>query len=236
MSIGSMIRGVIFDLDGVIADSHPVHELAWSAPIGESGKRISDLELQFIREGRTRTDILKFLFRDSSDNNWPALGQRKQQLYQQNIHALRPMPGVLDWIRNLNGASIPLAVATCASRERAIETLNRFGIERCFDAVVTSSDVRYGKPDPGLFLRAASELRIAPHEILVVEDSVSGLAAAKAAGMACVLFSQGECDAQILALRPDAVLQSFRDSEIREALAGLHRLIEYRETERACLG
>lgn len=218
---GAEIRGIIFDLDGVIADSHPVHEIAWKAILAEAGREVSASDIAFIREGRTRAEMLVHFFPQGSPEELAALGRRKDELYNENIDRLKPVPGVLDLIHQLAQASCPLALATCASRERAIQTISAFGIRPFFRVIVTGSDVLTGKPDPAVFLQAARELQIEPSEALIVEDSVSGVMAAKAAGMRCVVYSPEACDERLLALEPEYVIQSFAGNSVIQLLNSL---------------
>jgi HAD superfamily hydrolase (TIGR01509 family) len=215
---GTEIRGIIFDLDGVIADSHPVHEIAWKAVLAEAGRAVSSADIAFIREGRTRAEMLVHFFPQGSPEELTALGQRKDELYYGNIDRLRPVPGVLDLIQKLAQASFPLALATSASRERVVQTLSAFGISPFFRVIVTGSDVRTGKPDPAMFLQAARELQIDPSKALVVEDSISGVMAAKTAGMKCVVYSPEGCDERLLALEPEYVIQSFAADSVFQLL------------------
>ena len=194
----SDIRGIIFDLDGVIADSHPVHEKAWRVLLQEAGRSVSDVELAAaVRTGKTRGEILKTLL---PDRDAVALGERKNQLYYENAQQLRPVAGVIEWIKELRELSVPLAVATSVSRSRAFDTLTRFGLENTFEAVITSSEIPAGKPDPALFLAAAAALRTKPAETLVIEDSPAGVDAARAAGMPCVCYTPEGCSAAELTI------------------------------------
>jgi beta-phosphoglucomutase len=203
------IRGVIFDLDGVIADSHAVHERAWRALLEEAGQRVSAPDLsKIIRQGKARKQILEALFPSSSAEQLTTLGHRKDVLYYENAGCLRPVSGVLEWVQELSRRSFPLAVATSASRPRTLDTLRRFQLENLFHSVVTSSEIATGKPDPALFLAAAKALNIEPFEALVVEDSQCGVEAAKTASMRCVLYSPAG-DEVDWPVQPDYVVPAF---------------------------
>ena len=203
-------RAIIFDLDGVIADSHPVHEIAWRALLTELGHNIPNAEITaVIRQGKTRNEILKLLLPGINSRDGVAIGNRKNELYVANMKSLRPVSGVLEWISQLSERGVPLAVATSASRPRAVDTLAQFGAAQYFKAVITSSEIPAGKPDPGLFLAAAEALAVKPAEALVVEDSIFGLIAAKAAGMQTLFYCPGGCDAGITALKPDYIVDEF---------------------------
>jgi HAD superfamily hydrolase (TIGR01509 family) len=183
-------RGVIFDLDGVIADSHPAHETAWRKLLLEVGHDLSGAELAaLVRQGKTRSEILRTIFPHISKADELRWGNRKGALYDACKTSIMPVPGVLEWINELRSLSVPLALATSASRDRAYSTLAAFGIRNCFQAVVTASDVSAGKPDPELFVTAAASIGVEPDSILVVEDSPAGLVAAHAAGMHALFYS-----------------------------------------------
>lgn len=185
--MGSEIRGIIFDLDGVIADSHPIHEKAWRTLIRETDANVPDAELAFvIRQGKTRAEVMQALL---PDRDRVLLGQRKDQLYTEYAQELQPIEGVIAWIEELRALAVPLAIATSGSRSRALDTLARFGIDKHFKTVITSTEIPAGKPDPALFLAAARALGTEPKETLVVEDSAAGLQAARAAGMPCLFYS-----------------------------------------------
>ncbi len=203
------IRAIIFDLDGVIADSHALHERAWRDLISETGRTPTAELSKIVREGRTRKDILKTLFPGYSSEELVSLGARKDTLYEENSSCLRPVAGVLEWIQELDREGFSLAVATSASRQRAVSALRQFGIERVFEAIITASDIAAGKPDPALFLAAASALGVEPSQMLVIEDSEAGLAGAKAAGMKCALYSPDSNGLPAMAVEPDFVLKAF---------------------------
>jgi HAD superfamily hydrolase (TIGR01509 family) len=203
------IRAVIFDLDGVIADSHILHERAWRDLLGEAGQTPTADLSEIVRAGKTRNDTLKTLFPEYSSQELISLGTRKDTLYQENSGELRPVAGVIEWIRELHREGFSLAVATSASRQRALSALHQFGVEHLFKAIVTASEVAAGKPDPAVFLAAADTLGIEPNRTLVIEDSEAGLVGAKDAGMKCAFYSPGSNNPRTMAVQPDFVLHAF---------------------------
>lgn len=215
------MKAIVFDLDGVVADSHRVHEIAWTALLQEAAREPTETENRFIHEGRKRSEIISRFFPQSSAEEKEALGLRKDELYYANIAHLRPCPGVIEWLRKLSELEFPLALATCAGRSRTLHTLRQFGLETIFPVIVTGSDVPLGKPDPAIFLKAADLLGQAPEECLVIEDSVSGVAAAKAAGMPCFLYSPGVCDPGLRKLRPDHMICAYTSAEFEILLNSL---------------
>ena len=192
-----MIRGVIFDLDGVVADSHPLHEEAWRILLTEKGLEPA-LDLSFIYSGRSRSEILEHYLGPLGEAERAKLGRRKDELFSRLMHRIRVQPGLLRVLDQLNAADIPFALATSASRSRTYEILDKLGITDRFMAIVTNHDVSDPKPAPEVFLEAASRLGLSPQEAAVIEDSVAGVQAARAADMICIGYAPGS---QVQALR-----------------------------------
>jgi beta-phosphoglucomutase len=120
----------------------------------------------------------------------------------------------------LSRASLPVAVASCGGRARVEHLLEKLRLNQYFRVVVTGDDVKEGKPDPTIFLRAASELKIRPDEALALEDSVSGVQAAKAAGMNCLGIADSTRSAELLHAGADHVVPDF----CGVTLAKIHQL------------
>jgi len=182
------LKAVIFDLDGVVADSHPVHELAWKALLSEQGLDMATVNLDYLYAGGTRQDILLHYLGPMRAEELEKLGRRKEQLYRSSEHQVRLKPGLLQVMDELDEAGIRFALATSAARARAMATLERFGLTTRFAAIVCGHDVRQAKPAPDIFLLAAQRMAVGPEESLVLEDSLAGVQAARAAGMKCVAY------------------------------------------------
>lgn len=185
-----MIRGIIFDLDGVVADSHPLHEEAWQTLLSERG--VSPSSLDFIYSGLSRREILEHYFGPLSEHELERLGQRKDELFSSKLHRIQPQPGFLRILDQLDAVGVRYALATSAGSGRTYEILSHFGIKNRFAAIVTNKDVSKPKPSPEGFLEAASRLGMLPHDVVVVEDSIAGVLAARGAGMICIGYASGE--------------------------------------------
>jgi HAD superfamily hydrolase (TIGR01509 family) len=204
-----MLKAVIFDLDGVIADSHPIHEAAWKTLLAEQGLDAATINVDFLYAGHPRRDILTHYLGALSDPLFELLGQRKDELYLRAAEKLAPKPGIPRVLCELQAAGIALAVATSAGRIRTEETLAKFAISHRFSAVVTGNDVRAAKPAPDIFLLAASKLGATSEEVVVVEDSVAGAQAARAAGMRCVGYAPPERMPALLQAGANTVIAEF---------------------------
>jgi len=181
-----MLSGVIFDMDGVIVDSHPVHKKAWRRFLELQGKNPNDTDLDFIMDGRKREEILRHFLGELSDDEVQDLGHQKDALFREESIAMTMIEGLPEFLQQLAQANIRLAVGSSGSDGRVNYILQSFGLRRFFQAVITGDQVTAGKPDPAVFRLASKELRVPPSETLVFEDSVSGVRAARAAGMKCI--------------------------------------------------
>src|SRR5437764_5172487 len=181
-----MLQAVIFDMDGVIVDSHPIHRKTWSRFLELQGKPVTDADLNFIMDGRKREEILRHFLGDLSDEEVRILGHEKEQLFREEAADLKTINGLVGFLEELSKVQIKMGVASSGSSGRVNYVLSVMGLQKYFATVVTGDHVSCGKPDPMIFRLACNRLRVRPTETLVFEDSVSGVRAAKAAGTKCM--------------------------------------------------
>jgi beta-phosphoglucomutase len=190
-----MLQAIIFDMDGVIIDSHPVHRQAWQKFLLTLDKHVSEKDLDCILEGWRREDILRHFLGDLTRAQIVEYGNQKDEFFQQVGVPMKPVSGLCEFLDHLEGLGIPKAVATSASERRTQFTLDRLQLTRYFAAVVTANDVLNGKPDPAIYLLAAEQMGVLPKHVVVIEDSVSGVRAAKSAGMKCLgIANNSRCE------------------------------------------
>ena len=218
-----MLKAVIFDLDGVIADSHPIHEAAWKTLFGEQGFDPEKMNLDFLYAGQPRGEIFRHFLGELNEAKFEQLSRRKDELYTALVGTLKPKPGLVRVLGELAAAGIAMAVGTSAQRRRTLETLEHFGIAGRFGAVVTGDDVGATKPAPEIFLRAAELIGAAPVNTVVVEDSFIGIEAARAAGMKCVGYAPAERIEELRSSGPDDTILEFppRAAEYFAGIAAL---------------
>jgi beta-phosphoglucomutase len=204
-----MLGGVIFDFDGVIADSHPAHMQAWKTLLLSKGKKIDDAALSFVREGAKREEILRHFLGELTPEQIATYGAEKDKLFQARASGLKLVRGFAEFLLQLDALGLPSAVATSGSRGRVEQALQAFNLHSRFRAVMTSEDVDRGKPDPALFLLAAQALQINPKHLVVFEDAAAGVLAAKNAGMKCVGIAANGRESMLKQAGADLVAEDF---------------------------
>lgn len=178
--------GLIFDLDGVIIDSMPFHQRAWSRYLEVTGIG-SGVSLDFMH-GQRNEEIVRSLLGPEADlQTVIAHGAAKEQLYRDMLRErLREhlVAGIAEWLDRISGA--PIALATNAERANVDFVLDGGRLRPYFEVIVDGSQVERPKPAPDVYLRAAELLKIPPRNCIVFEDSPVGVAAAVTAGMRVV--------------------------------------------------
>jgi beta-phosphoglucomutase len=204
-----MLRAAIFDMDGVIIDSHPIHKKAWRKFLKLQGKEIGEEDLNFIMDGRKREEILRHFLGELSDEQVRLLGHQKEQLFREETTDIKVIEGLRDFLQQLSESEIKLGVASSGSESRVNYILDSFHLRQYFEAIVTGSQVTTGKPDPTIFRVACDRLGVRASEALVFEDSVSGVTAAKAAGIRCVGVATNGVIPILLAAGADHIIPDF---------------------------
>jgi HAD superfamily hydrolase (TIGR01509 family) len=175
-------RALIFDLDGTLSDSLPVHIASWHTVCNRLNCSFDE---QIIIE-MTGAPTISFAERIKREQNLEISAEEivrmKQQEFWRNINLIKPHAAVIDLMRVAHG-KMPMAVGTGASRTSAIMQLKELGIDELFDIIVTADDVENHKPEPETFLKCAEMMNVEPRFCQVFEDGELGMQAAKTAGM-----------------------------------------------------
>ena len=178
---------VIFDLDGVLIDSKSDHLRSWQEFAKERGVDIPDD--RFVETfGRQNRDAIPILFGGKrSEEEIHEMGERKEEIYRELATGrIGEIPGACNLVRSLAADDMVLAVGSSGHPVNVALALKELGISQIFKAVVTGHDVQCGKPDPEVFLTAASKLAVNPCRCVVIEDAPAGVEAAIAAGMQAI--------------------------------------------------
>jgi len=181
-----MTKAVLWDLDGVLVDTAPLHFQAWQELFQSVGKGFA--EADFRRTFGLRNDaILGDILGELTPAEVERLAQRKEELYRDKVEGrVTAIPGAMDLLRRLQERGRKMAIVSSTPRENVRVVLRSLGLEGVFGAVVAEEDAPKGKPDPQGFLVAAEKLGVAAGECAVIEDAPGGVEAAKRAGMRCI--------------------------------------------------
>lgn len=203
---------VIFDVDGVLIDSYAPHYESWREIA--AGYGVDYTEPMFaVGFGRTSREIVAEQWNrsDFTAEKIREIDDAKEAAYRRIVASAFPsMPGATSLVAALHAAGFKVAVGSSGPPENVDLAIEKLGLAPYLDAKVTGRDVTRGKPDPQVFLTAAAKLGVPPERCAVVEDAPAGVAAAKAAGMACVGFpSTGRTRADVA--RADLVISSLAD-------------------------
>ena len=179
------IRGLVFDCDGTIADTMPLHYQAWVRALREHQAEFPEA-MFYEMAGIPTVRIIEILNeRHGYDIPVQEAADQKEALYVALVDQVEPIEPVVQLVRAYAGR-LPMAVATGATRAICSKTLRSLHLLEHFQAIVTADDVRHGKPAPDIFLEAARRLGVKPDECYAFEDADLGLQAARAAGMVAV--------------------------------------------------
>ena len=182
-------RAYLFDCDGTVVDSMPLHYIGWTQALGEWGARL-DEETFYAWGGKPPKEIIADLNRmQGLSMPVEAVAERKEQLYYSLLPQLKAIPAVVAQMDAQYGR-IPFAVVSGSSRESIVNSLTTVGLLDRFALLVGREDYARSKPAPDGFLLAAERLGVGPQDCLVFEDTEMGIQAATAAGMASVRVPQ----------------------------------------------
>ena len=202
-------RAVVFDMDGVLIDSHPAHRAAWEFFLQSLGVQVSEAELAYILEGRTRVEILRHFLGDLPDKELQEFGRKKDEIFRDLERGVQLTPGIVDLLKAIEIMGMHCAVATSASEIRTASTIERFGLGGYFDAIITASDVRLGKPHPEVYRLACERMGVAPEHALAFDDAPAGVLAARAAGLRCIGVGCNGASGHLLAAGAESIVEGF---------------------------
>ncbi len=207
-------KGVLFDLDGVLIDSEPVHELTLQQLSEDFGRRFRPEELgQFKgRPERPIAQTFKQLFPDLTLSEDEIIAKRLD-LLKANFHRVRATPGAREFLERARDAGLRLALTTSTARPMQVRACEMFGFSPFFDAVITGDDIHRGKPDPEPYLLTAAKLGLTAAACLVVEDAVSGVLSGKAAGCFVAGLTTSFPEKTLREAGADLVVPSFKALE-----------------------
>lgn len=185
-------RAVLWDMDGTLIDSEEFHWISWRETLAKEGITIT--REQFLASFGQRNDsiIPRWLGAAATPERIEKIGNAKEELYRHLVRTkgISPLPGVAHWVQLLQEQGWLQAIASAAPRANIEAILGALSATHLFQAVVSAEDVHRGKPDPEVYLTAASRVDAAPERCIVVEDAVAGIEGARRAGMRSIGVSR----------------------------------------------
>jgi HAD superfamily hydrolase (TIGR01509 family) len=210
------MKAVIFDMDGVLVDSEPLHYASDSELLKRLGISVPDGYLdRFI--GMSNPAIWEAIsaeFNIQKDVQEILNAQLSLKLKLLKRMDLKPIDGIPELLKGIRRAGLPIAVASSSSAIFIKEVLKRIGVDYLIDMFVSGESVPHSKPEPDVFLKAAEFLGVEPADCVVIEDSKNGTIAAKKAGMKCVGFRNPHPGNQDLSVA-DLVIDDFRKLDVK---------------------
>lgn len=217
-----MLKGVIFDLDGTIALTQQLHELAYAAVFKKFGIDYTRSE-DFYEAGIGGDHTFKVIFGKHGVQNFnlEECKTDKRNVYAEILEGaiqnneVKPVSGIGEFLRYLQTAGIPFIVASGNRFEFVEKTLLAVGLREYFTDIITNKDVKRGKPDPEIFLTAAKRIKCSPVDCMVFEDAWSGITAAKKAGMYCVALATLGSEEILFKSGADLVIRDYFDPRLK---------------------
>ena len=204
------VQAVIFDLDGTLIDNNEFHLKAWRLYLQQVGREVSEEEYNAKLNGRTNKDVIEYIYgKEMSEEEILRYTLEKEAVYRDIYKPyIKPVEGLLDFLDMLNQKNIPLAIATSGIQVNINFMFEHIPIKKYFREVVNSAHIQKGKPDPEIYLKTASLLKIEPKHCLAFEDAVVGIKSAKSAGMKVIAISTTHPKSELS--EADLIIDDFR--------------------------
>lgn len=215
--------GVLFDLDGVLIDSHDQHEQSWFMLADEISQPLSKEQFKEsfgMRNEMCIPDVFGWAKRDEVEKI-QQLGDRKEELYRELLASsgLKPLPGVMELVADLKESGIPFSLGSSTSRKNIEVCFRTTGLDAYFLSHYTGAeDVSRGKPAPDVFLEAARKIDCEPTDCIVIEDAHVGIEAAKAGGMKAVAVTTTHPRSSFEELSPELTVDSLEELDAERIL------------------
>ena len=213
-------KAFIFDMDGVIIDSEPIHARAKMATLREYGINLSAEEIgldKYVgRSAKSFWEDMKIRFPETFTEAWQVMAGKKYEKYMDilnNDASIQAIQGIPELLQCLKSKGYKIGLGSSSVRPMVKNVLTRFGIIEYFDALATGDEVEHAKPDPAIYLLAAQRLGVKPENCTVVEDAASGVKAAKAAGMQCIAVKNPHSGQQDLSLA-DKIINQYEEIQL----------------------
>lgn len=210
------LTALLFDLDGTLVHTDPLHFVAWRAMLASHGVEIDEEGYARQVSGRHNPEIVADLLPHLSEDEGRRFAAEKEARFRRVADAaLRPLPGVRDVLARARAAGVATGVVTNAPRENAEFMLRALGLHGAVDAVGIGEEASAAKPDPAPYTAMLERLAVEPSEALAFEDSPSGIASARGAGLAVVGITTTQDGPTLRAHGAMLTVSDFRDEALR---------------------
>lgn len=218
-----MLKAILFDLDGTLAHTDPIHFQVWQKILAPYGLTFDHDFYKANFSGRLNPDIVKDLLPDLSVANGQDLSDHKEACFREAAaEQLHPLPGLLPLLDWLTQQKIAAAVVTNAPRANAEFMLSTLNLTETFEPIIISNDLPRGKPDPLPYQEALRQLGLTPKDAIVFEDSPSGIRAGLAAGIITIGVTTTHSAEELIELGVNMAISDFTAPSLQQL--GLHHL------------
>lgn len=209
-----MLKALLFDLDGTLADTNYMHFSTWVETLKPYGIEVT---WDFYRDkisGRTTPEVSEDLLPDLAPEEARKVGESKEASFRERTGELVPLPGLLQFVDEARGRGMDAALVTNAPKENVFTMLDALGLVDAFEPTIVAEDVGVGKPDPAPYNAALEALGVRADEAVAFEDSPSGIASSVAAGIPTVGIASTHDPEDLQELGVDLVAQDFADPKL----------------------
>jgi HAD superfamily hydrolase (TIGR01509 family) len=209
---------LLFDLDGTLAETDPLHLPTWVDVLKPYGVEVDE---EFYREsisGRNTNEIIRSLLPDLTDEENRSIGNAKEASFRERAAELEPLPGLVDLVERGRRLGMKIALVTNAPEENVEAILLALQLQDFFDAVVLADEVEAVKPHPAPYKAALKKTGVPPERALAFEDSVSGISSSVAAGIPTVGITSSQAPEKLLESGAFMTVEDFTDPHLRALL------------------
>jgi beta-phosphoglucomutase len=214
-----MLRALIFDMDGTLVHSDPVHMKAFAEVLGPEGVAIDDAVYRNSIIGRTNESIFATLLPERTISDHEAFADRKEAAFRRLASDLEPLDGLLKLLGWADSHAVKVGLVTNAPTLNAAHMLDVMNLKDRFAVKITRDDVSRGKPDPLPYLTALERLGVSAKEAIAFEDSPSGMRAAKGAGLFSFGILTGLTAPEMMQAGADITIPNFQHQALWDVLA-----------------
>jgi beta-phosphoglucomutase family hydrolase len=208
---------IVFDADGVLADTGPIHFESWVKMANEIGIKFTKDYFERTFGEQSVPIVRRLVGSEASQEFVVKWANKKEEYYREMVKdKLEPLPGVIELIKDLKKNNFKLAVGSSGPPQNVELLLKSLKVKEYFDVVTTAAEVQISKPAPDVFLISAENLNIKPENCLVIEDAPVGITAAKSAGMKCIALSTTHSDDELL--DADLVVEDLSNINVKDII------------------